>query len=166
LPRHYHGSEDPLFAAPIRGILKAGSENCDEFQCEFLQLPVIQPHTLQAITDSVAKQIDVASIEISVEITDESGDIGQEHLPVLIRGHVGKLVCAHRRRARVEYVGTFDCAPNSALAHDAQYTGVDESSDMAIEAARRDVRKFVLKLGGRELAIPEECLEYPQANGV
>ena len=163
---HHNGPEYPLFSSGTRGVLEARSQDGDQFEGEVSQLVVVQPHALQAIADSVANEIDAVSIEISVEITDESRDVGEEHLSVLIPRHVGKLVSIQGRRARLEYVGAFDGAPNSPLAQHAQHSGVDQSSDMAIEAAGWDVSEFVLKLGDRELAIPQECLENPQANGV
>jgi hypothetical protein len=148
------------------GVGQAGLKDASQLVQHFAELVVVKPQSGQAIGDPVADEIDVATLEVAIEVGKQSRDERRERLTVVLGAHVRKLVQADGRGRRSQDVGAFDGGSDTALGHDREHPGVHESRHVAVERGRRDIGHLRSQFAGGQGPVAEERLDDPQADGV
>ena len=166
LARQQHASQDPPLAPRFGRVRQPRLEHAGDVAEQVSELRVVEPHPGQVVADAVAQRIDVSPGQVTVEVAQQAGHERDERLPVVVDGHRLELAHADVRRREAKDVRALDRTAHAALGHHAEHAGVDQPSDVAIQACRRHVRELGAELGGRQRPVTEERLDDPQSDRV
>jgi hypothetical protein len=122
---------------PRRGVLAAaGRRTLLRSWGSFLASASVSHIPVRAVADAVSDEIDVVSLEVTVELSEAGGDEGHEHLPVLVGRQAREVVRLDGRFRSPELVRALQRSAYPSLANDGEHSGVDELRDVPVEARR------------------------------